>query len=279
MKHLLSIVLGSIVALAIVGRIAIEAYQAIGAVINYFFKDHINRHLFFRRLKPVYKNFLEQNFTYYKKLAGNDKLLFERRVQKFISMKEFVARGELAQVTPEMKVSIAATAIQITFGLPSIYFAHFWKILIYPDDYYSNITKHYHRGEVNTRGYIVLSWKNFLHGYIHENDGRNLGLHEMAHALKLSDSIKNEDYNFWDTMTLHKFTEHSRREMQKMAHGEGLFFRAYATTNDHEFFAVAVENFFERPGEFQRYNATLFDLLCELLQQNPLHYHNAETRR
>ena len=85
----------------------------------------------------------------------------------------------------EMKTLIAASAIQITFGLPSVYFKRFYQILIYRDDYYSTITHHHHKGEVNTRGFIVLSWKNPVMGYINNTDGRNLKLHEMAHALRL----------------------------------------------------------------------------------------------
>lgn len=254
----------------IVGKIVYESYQVIRAVINYFFKDYINRHLIFRKLNAKSKAFLQANFRYYQSLNETDKLLFEKRVQKFMDMKEFIPRGGLKEVTLEMKTLISASAIQITFGLPGIYFLHFYRILVYPDDYYSTITQRYHKGEVNTRGLIVLSWKSLLNGYMHHSDGRNLGLHEMAHALKIVDSIKNEEYNFFDYDAFHGFIRHGRIEMHRINNGEESFFRKYAATNDYEFFAVAVENFFEKPVDFKNYHPDLFALLCKLLKQSPI---------
>ena len=91
-----------------------------------------------------------------------------------------------------MTAMIASSAIQLTFGLPKINLKHFERILIYPDEYYSTINKQYHKGEVNPRlKAIVVSWKAFVAGYADPHDGINLGLHEMAHALKLENIIKN----------------------------------------------------------------------------------------
>jgi Mlc titration factor MtfA (ptsG expression regulator) len=253
-----------------------QSWLVVRAVANFFLKDYVNRHLFFRKLNPLSKKILTDNFKFYQRLSNNDKIIFERRVQKFISMKEFVPRGELKTVTREMKTLIAASAIQITFGLPSIYFRHFYRILLYPDDYYSTITRHYHRGEVNSNGFIVLSWTNLVNGYLDDTDGRNLGLHEMAHALKIADSIQNEEeYDFMDSGTYGKFISEARLEMQKITNAKNSFFRDYAATNDYEFFAVAVENFFERPKAFHDYNQKLYILLCELLNQDPLTYQGA----
>jgi MtfA peptidase len=247
-------------------------YNFIRDIINFFFKDFINRHLLLRRLNIDSLVFLEQNFKFYNRLNFDDKIMFQRRVQKFIRMKEFIPRGELKEVTIEMKTLVAASAVQITFGLPSIYFEHFDRIILYPDTYYSTITEQYHKGEVNTRGVIVLSWKNLLSGYTDESDGRNLGLHEMAHALKIADSITSEEYDFLDSAVYHEFLKYGRMEMQKIVDGEDSFFRDYAASNDYEFFAVAVENFFERPAEFANYHHELYHLLAELLNQNPLVY-------
>jgi Mlc titration factor MtfA (ptsG expression regulator) len=257
-------------ALAIVGTIVVNTYQVVSAVFRYFLKDFVNRHLIFRRLHPEAKAFLQLNFKYYQRLSDREKLLFERRTQKFIKTKYFVPRGGLKEVTLEMKTLVAASAIQITFGFPSIYFEHFYTILIYPEHYQSTLTGKLHEGEVHTGGYIVLSWKHLLQGYSVDNDGRNLGLHEMAHALKIVDSIQSREYDFMDTALLHRFILLAREEMQRISAGEDSFFRAYAATNDQEFFAVAVENFFERSLQFQQYHPELFEMLGDLLNQKSL---------
>jgi hypothetical protein len=44
---------------------------------------------------------------------------------------------------------------------------------------------------------------------------------------------------------------------------------SYAVTNEAEFFAVAVEAFFERPRLLQRYHAKLYTALVEFFAQDP----------
>ncbi|MEN7550258.1 zinc-dependent peptidase [Rapidithrix thailandica] len=224
----------------------------------------------FIRLKENYKTALIEHFLYYKRLPSKKQQLFERRVQYFISSKQFFPRG-FPQVTDEMKALIAASAVQLTFGLPDIYLKHFRKILIYPDDYYSTINHNYHQGEVNPwLGIIVLSWKNFIEGYIHPHDGVNLGLHEMAHALKLENRILNKEYKFLPTHQLEKWLSLSTKKRERIASGEKSIFRAYGQVNDHEFFAVAVECFFEKPEQFKTQEPELYQSMVLLLGQDPL---------
>lgn len=245
-------------------------YDIFYTIINFYFREHINRYLLFRNIDSQYKKVLISSCQYYNDLPGKDKTLFERRVQKFINKKTFIPRGDLSEISTEMKALISASAIQITFGYPGVYFSYFWQILVYPDDYYSQITRKYHQGEVNSKGYIVLSWKNFVEGYKNSDDGRNLGLHEMAHALQLENAMINREYDFIDFEIVKKFDLECKNEMDRINHGQSSFFRYYAGTNRHEFFAVAVENFFERPQEFKAYHPYLFKLLCQYLKQNPL---------
>jgi len=166
-------------------------------------------------LRRKYKTVLKKYFDYYQRLSPANKKAFERKVQYFITAKTFIAR-EIPKVTDEMKALIAASAVQLTFGYRRVILSHFTKILVYPDDYYSTINKKYHKGEVNPAyGIIVLSWKSFVEGYINTDDSRNVGLHEMAHALRIENRIRNEDYNFFDPYLLDKWKELSTGEMRK----------------------------------------------------------------
>ena len=182
-------------------------------------------------------------------------------------MKKFIPRGGLKEVTATMKAIIAASAIQITFGYPGIYFVHFWKILVYQNDYYSEITNKYHQGEVNTRGYVFLSWESFLVGLNNPTSGRNLGLHEMAHALRIENAIRNHEYDFIDFQYLIQFEKLAREEIIQINNGESMF-RSYAGSNTMELFAIAIENFFERPEKFRNHNPELFDNIGKLLNQD-----------
>ncbi|HLT82159.1 MAG TPA: zinc-dependent peptidase [Cyclobacteriaceae bacterium] len=223
-------------------------------------------------LMPVpayFRDLLQKYFRYYQGLSAENKAVFERRVCRFIYAKRFIPRG-MKVVPVEVKVFVAATAVQITFGLPNVQLTHFNKILIYPDNYYSTITQRYHKGEVNPAfGIIVLSMKNFMKGFLYGEDGVNLGLHEMAHALRIENIVRQE-YAFFDQGVLERFDRISEQLCAEGAVGNNSIFRPYACTNSHEFFSVAVENFFERPVQFKMEHGDLYDIMVRLLNQDPI---------
>jgi len=219
-------------------------------------------------LQRRFKEPLEKYFTYYQQLDYKEKKDFERRVQYFIDVKDFIPRN-MPNVTDEMKALVSASAIQLTFGLPNVYLAHFKRILIYPDIFYSTTNREMHKGEVNPRyNIIVVSWNNFVSGYI-EQDGINLGLHEMAHALRLENKIMNNEYNFFDEKELANWEYLSQVEIEKLKMNQSHFFREYAGRDQDEFFAVAVEYFFEMPDTFQQNLPELYHSLAKLLNQDP----------
>ncbi len=221
-------------------------------------------------LKPVHREILLNYSAYYRLLSATDKKRFEKRLQRFMHSKEFIPRI-IKVVTDEMRVLVSASAIQLTFGLPQVYLANFKRILIYPDSYYSNITRQYHVGEVNPRaGIIVLSWKSFVDGYNNSKDSLNVGIHEMAHAIHFENRIKNKEYDFLDYQGLQKLAEITQREVPLIRQGNGHFFRDYAATNVYEFFAVSLEYFFEQPVEFSKAIPDLYDTLKKLLNQDPI---------
>ena len=217
-----------------------------------------------------YRAILQKYFKYYQQLTEANKAKFELKVTNFIYGKKFIPRN-VPEVTVEAKVLIAASAVQLTFGLPHVYLRHFNRILVYPDNYYSSITKKYHKGEVNPRfGVIVLSWQAFIDGYLIPNDSFNVGLHEMAHALRLEDMIRNEKDLIFDENYLEQFDEWADRICLNAGANGPVFFRPYACVNKHEFFSVAIENFFEKPREFQEQLPQLYHVVTKLLRQDPL---------
>jgi MtfA peptidase len=223
-------------------------------------------------LLPVpqkYRDILQKYFPYYQKLSPRNKAKFELKVSNFIYGKRFIPRN-INEVTIEAKVLIAASAVQLTFGLPHVYLRHFNKILVYPDNYYSSITKRHHKGEVNPRfRLIVLSWQSFVNGYIDPTDSINVGLHEMAHALRLEHLLRDRKHPLLDEKELQRFDKWAAN----LCSNEGIentFFRPYACVNPDEFFAVAVENFFERPAQFKDELPELYAILSKLLNQDPL---------
>lgn len=214
---------------------------------------------------------LERFFPYFQNLNAKHKDEFKDRLAYFIASKKFIPRGELREISREMKLLVGATAVMVTFGFRNLKLKNFSKILLYPDNYYSTINKTYHQGEVNPRlGIIVISWKSFVEGFLVPNNGINLGIHEMAHALKLENQIQNEESNFFNAGAWQQYEKLAKNEILKIKRNEDSIFRPSASKNIHEFFAVSLESFFEIPQQFKAYHPELYKSLVYLLQQDPL---------
>ena len=262
--------LGYILVGLLVLGILVGVYSIFRDIFNYVYSELSS---YVKARQPISKGnraILDKYSAYYKMLPEHMKKNFEKRVQRFMYSKRFISRS-FPEVTDEMKVLISASAIQLTFGLPEIYLTNFDRILIYPDAYYSRITKKYHLGEVNPRaGIIILSWKSFVDGYGDLNDSRNVGIHEMAHAIHFENRIRNEEYDFLDFRGLKKLASITKREIPKLRNGDKHYLRKYAGTNEYEFFAVSLEHFFEDPIGMKNALPDLYDTIKGLINQDPI---------
>lgn len=224
-----------------------------------------------RPIEPHYKVILEKYYDYYRHLSPKLKGVFERRVSLFIKGKTFFGKEGL-KITDEMRVFVAATAVQITFGFKFFQLPRFSKIIIYPSNFYNENTRKFHKGEVYPLGrWIRLSWDSFLHGFKDPTDGINLGFHEMAHAMSLENRIRNNGmHSFLHPGVHEQWKGLAIDEMKKIKRKESSIFREYASVNLEEFLAVSVEVFFEQTQKFQQYHPELYTATTQLLQQDPL---------
>lgn len=227
--------------------------------------------LVFQKLSKKEIEILDLHFPYFQRLGPRHKLEFQRKIHLIFFTKKFIPRGGLKQVSLEMKILIAATIAQVTFGWSKVCLLHFDKILIYPDDYYSTIRKVFHRGEVNPKlGLIVFSWRSFIAGLTNQTDGINLGIHEVAHALKLQNLLtQSGESRFFDSKAWISYGEISKLEAERMKLNFNPLFRNSAFKDEHEFFAVALEVFFEKPSQFKQEVPLLYQVLVSLMRQDP----------
>jgi Mlc titration factor MtfA (ptsG expression regulator) len=220
------------------------------------------------KAKKVIEEILNQTVPFFRNLTAESKKKFILRVAAFISAKRFLGMEGL-QVTFEMKVRIAATAVKLTFGLAKTGLRHYKVIKIFPESFYSRMHDRYLKGGASTGGTLLFSWKDFEEGYQDPSDRYNLGLHEMAHALRIELKYGSDfdnrfaDYtDQWEKLALPEF--------EKMNQGKTSFLRDYGGTNMEEFFAVCVEHFFEVPDDFRKQLPDIYNHLCFLLNLDPL---------
>lgn len=224
------------------------------------------------KLTPRQRAYLIKNISYYGKLSQESRKEFEKRVVIFMNTREYV--GEEITVTDEMKVLIAGSAIQLTFGLNKYMLKGFRRIIIYPDIFSSKAVHKKRRfGEVRKfEGEVVLSWKHFMEGYAVADDANNVGLHELAHALEFEtfmnglDDLFHEYYPNWGELASHS--------MLLIRKGQNKFLRKYAGTDMNEMFAVCIETFFEQPDAFAKEMPLLYEILTIILNQDPRKYND-----
>lgn len=252
--------------LFICGIIVVCFFIFLNYVINRVFE-------FFRNfsIKPFDKNefdhFLAKHFPYYYHLSESGKEKFIKRVKWFKEHKLFYGKEELV-LTNEMVLHVSACFAQLTFGLKDYRLSSYNRIFLYPDFFYSGLLKADVKGLTFKHTAIHLSWKNFKEGYDNPNDKLNLGLHELAHALKfdLEDELGFD--NHFATY-IDDWQRISESEFKELKNEGSSFLRAYGGANREEFFAVCVEHFFEAPAEFEKELPDIYNHLCYLLLQNP----------
>jgi len=215
----------------------------------------------------VYDRVIQQYIPYYQRLDAAQKDRFLKRTLIFMASKKF----EFVEMEEEehMSLLISAAAIQLTFGLQHYLMDHFNTIYILKNDYHFGLLNVPFQGHVSDDG-IYLSWNNFLRGNANDHDGDNVGLHEMAHALAY---VNFTAHNGEDEEFKRRFWRFSRVGMpifDRLQAGEITLLGTYAATNREEFWAVCVENFFERPSSFKIQLPELYDAMCSLLNQDML---------
>lgn len=206
---------------------------------------------------------------------------FEGKINAFLDQVEFVGCNGL-EVTEEMQLSIAAQACLLVTNSDTWY-ENVSTILIYPGAFKSLRAERHgyvvteretvRIGESWSRGPVILSWAHTQQGAIDDTDGHNVVFHEFAHQLDdLSGKTngipildKSQNFADWE----HVFVEAFKSHVQHVHDGRNTIFDAYGAQGHEEFFAVAVEVFFERPAALKTSEPAVYDQLAMLFRLDP----------
>jgi len=182
-------------------------------------------------------------------------------------------------------VTIAAQACLLLLHRRTDYFPRLFTILVYPSTYLADenrpITaeiweegKSSRLGETAQQmGSMVLAWDAVKSGAADPSDGKNVVLHEFAHQLDFE--------NFAADGTPALATREQQLAWREVMRTEFASLRAadqtgiptlldtYGATNAAEFFAVAIEAFFERPLRLRSQHPRLYAQLQQYFRQDP----------
>jgi MtfA peptidase len=204
---------------------------------------------------------------WHEQMTAKQKHKFKIRFNDFLRTTKFIFKdGIPADKQPFIKKIIASGAARLSFQLSRKAFDQYDRLIVYEHSYYSTINHAYHKGEVNPGvGFIVFSFTSIMEGYS-EREGVNLVYHELAHALWLEHKLL--PYDVFNEASFVAYEKEAELELGRSRETDDHFFRAYAYTNLAEFFAVSVENFFERPTEFKSALPHLYAPLSKLFKQD-----------
>lgn len=172
-------------------------------------------------------------------------------------------------MSDEVKSYISACAVQLTFRIRGFYIEHIQLIRVFPKAVWSQLVQHDVKGLTTGGGVMWLSWPDIKKGFDFPDDGINLGIHEMAHAFKLTLRCDSSSSHHICT-SITNWSIASKPAFIKLQEGDTSYFRKYGATNMEEFWAVNVECFFEKPEEFMNLYPENYISLCKVFNQNPL---------
>jgi MtfA peptidase len=205
---------------------------------------------------------------YFGKLSDANKQRFLKRVYNFKKGKSFHFHG--LDPSEEVEILISAAAVQVSFGLRNYHLPFFKEIYILSDAYQAINAKEMFIGHVSPTG-IYISWRHFVHGFSNYTDGVNVALHEMAHALHHENFMQETGIDWDFRQDFDKLPSIYGPLMTQAIVERRSYLRGYAFTNFHEFWAVSVEYFFENPQGLKDNLPQLYGILCDTLNQDPLH--------
>ncbi|MBW2736854.1 MAG: zinc-dependent peptidase, partial [Deltaproteobacteria bacterium] len=126
---------------------------------------------------------LQEHVPFFAPLEGELRECFFRQLKFFVWEKTFIGAGGL-EVTDEMRVVIAATAVRLTLHLDLDYYARLTEVIVYPSAYkHPDDDESMILGEAQDWGTVVLAWDAVLAGLKNTEDGLDTATHEFAHVL------------------------------------------------------------------------------------------------
>ncbi len=221
---------------------------------------------------------IDRNVPSVRRLPPELRARLESLMGAFLAEKEFVGCNGLI-VTDEVRSTIAALACLLVLGRRGHY-DELHSILVYPAAFWvedevedeAGVVAKRRRvlsGEAWESSRIILSWEDVLEAARFPGEGYNVALHEFAHYLDaegLGLASGGRPIAAWADDRAGEFEQ----LLAAVERGDFTFLDPYAAEDEAEFFAVATEDFFERPAELLAAHPRLYALLREFYALDPV---------
>jgi Mlc titration factor MtfA (ptsG expression regulator) len=250
------------------------------------FKNRRRRKLRSRPFLEAWRSILESEMPLYRRLPVADRAELEGHIQVFIAEKYFEGcNGQ--SIDDRIRVLVAAHACLLLLHRDTDYFPLMRSVLVYPAAFVSTgksigpagtITENagWRAGESwhtpIAGGPVIISWRDTVAGAQNPCDGRNLALHEFAHQLDGESGVM-DGVPALDAAASRAFARTLEIELSRFRHALSLGLPTaidpYGAQSPAEFFACAVEAFFERSLDVRAAHPDLYRQLAAYFNQDP----------
>jgi len=212
----------------------------------------------------AWRKILGDRVGYYRRLWPERKADFERLVAAFIATNRFT--GVKVEVDDELRLLAASAAVMLIFGRAGPHFPRIAEVIFYPGDFDEDFRTRRHGNTYSGMnveyGAVLFSAPELRADFDERRDvGRNLGLHEFAHALDRRPEEHDGIPAGMDEETERELIRIRPAEMARAARGESVL-DPYAATNEAEFWAVATEAYFTRESRIRERHPELHAALA-----------------
>ncbi len=191
-------------------------------------------------------------------------------------MQYVTIEGVGLEITDLDRVLVASSAVIPVFALGDWEYPNLTNVILYPDtfdkEYQFEGDKRNIMGMVGTgymNGQMLLSRSALHKGFSSASGAQNTAIHEFVHLVDKTDGATD---GVPEHLMQHAYAEPwlklMHQEMRRIREGKSDI-DPYALTNEAEFFAVAAEYFFEKPGRFEQRHPELYLQLSQIFRQVP----------
>lgn len=230
----------------------------------------------------TWSSILERNVPWARRLADDDRAELEKLIQVFVAEKSWEGCGGL-ELADEHRVTIAAAACRLVLHHDAEPYPELQVVRVYPSAFVVHARRRdghaltegpeVRTGESWERGVVVLAWDAVKRGARDPADGHDVATHEFAHQLDQSDGRSDGAPPLPDAGAYRAWAGALGRAYAQLSAdiqaGRKPLIDPYGATSPAEFFAVATEHFFERPGAMKKRDPELYAVLAGFYQQDP----------
>ena len=227
---------------------------------------------------PAWRKVLGEWCDHYDRLSPELRRRFEDDVRIFLAEKRIT--GVAAEVTDELRLLVAASAVTLSLGWPDYDWDSLSEVLLYPQDFDRDygFDSQELSGQAHGWGTVILSIPSLRQSFEDPDDAYHVGFHEFAHLLDLEQTQFDGIPAGMTDALAGEWVGLMRKEMVRLRRGKSVI-DDYGAEEPAEFLAVAVEAFFESALALRERHREVYALLRDYFGQDPAAWDDARGLR